>query len=110
MRGGWGSCLVLGLLPAILPWRALAAEESWLTFRTPHFELITDAGDRYSPGLLLHLEQLRGLFLAQAISPGKAGELPVRIFGFRSTAEYSRYRKDDTADAFYFGAPGRDYI
>src|SRR5262249_9866661 len=32
------------------------------------------------------------------------------IFAFRSAAEYARYRKDDTADAFYFGAPGRDYI
>jgi tetratricopeptide (TPR) repeat protein len=106
MGGGWRGCLVLGL--AVLPFCA-AADDSWITLRTPHFELFTDAGDRYSPGLLVHLEQLRSLFLAQAGASAKS-QAPVRIFAFRSAAEYIRYRRDETADAYYFGAPGRDYI
>lgn len=108
MRGGWRSSLVLGL--AFLPWVSAAPDESWITLRTPHFELITDAGERYSPGLLLHLEQLRSLFLTHASAPESSNEPPVRIVAFRSAAEYLRYRKDDTADAYYIAAPGRDYI
>src|SRR5437588_11604383 len=100
------SCLVLGL--AIMPLCA-AADDSWISLRTPHFELFTDAGDRYSPGLLVHLEQLRSLFLAQAGASANS-KTPVRIFAFRSTAEYTRYRRDETADAYYFGAPGRDHL
>src|SRR5689334_23926239 len=107
MGGGWRS-LVLSLAAVSL--LHAAAGESWITLRTPHFELITDAGDRYSPGLLLHLEQLHSLFLAQAASPDMPGHPPVRVVAFRSAAEYVQYRKDDTADAYYFGAPGRDYI
>src|SRR5579864_8817003 len=100
----WRDCLVLGL--AVLPVCA-AVDESWITLRTPHFELFTDAGDRFSPGLLVHLEQLRSLFLAQAGASAKT-ETPIRIFAFRSAAEYVHYRKDETADAYYFGSPGRD--
>jgi len=101
----WHGWLLLGLI--LLP--VCAADESWITLHTPHFELFSDAGDRYAPGLLVHLEQLRSLFLAQAGASPKS-EAPVRIFAFRSTAEYIHYRKDETADAYYFGAPGRDYI
>jgi tetratricopeptide (TPR) repeat protein len=103
---GWRVCLVLGLA-AISP--CPGAEDTWLALRTPHFELFTDAGDHYAPGLLVHLEQLRSLFLAQAGASAKS-QAPVRIFAFRSAAEYVRYRRDETADAYYFGAPSRDYI
>lgn len=108
MVGGWRGCLVV--LLAVVSLLPAWAEETWLTLRTPHFELLTNAGERYSPGLLLHLEQLRRLFLTQAGAPENSAAPPVRIFAFRTAAEYARYRLDDGADAFYFGAPGRDYI
>src|ERR1044072_753317 len=106
MGRGWRGYIVLSL--ALLPHYA-TADDSWTTLRTPHFELLTDARDRYRPGLLVHLEQLRSLFLAHAGASAKT-EKPLRIYAFRSTAEYVRYRRDDTADAYYFSAPGRDYI
>jgi tetratricopeptide (TPR) repeat protein len=98
-------CLVLGLVMLT----TFAADDSWITLRSPHFELFTDGGERLGPGLLVHLEQLRSLFLAQAGASAKS-EVPVRIFAFRSTAEYLHYRKDETADAYYYGSPTRDYI
>src|SRR5437773_10494971 len=103
-HGGWLVCLTL-----CSAWPA-TTEEAWFELRTPHFELITNAAARYSPGLLFHLEQLRRLFLAQSSLADDSAEAPVRIIAFRSEAEYVRYRLDDAAAAYYFGAPGRDYI
>jgi tetratricopeptide (TPR) repeat protein len=105
-RGWWRGCLVVALFLSSL--RA-ASDEPWITLRSSHFELFTNAGERYTPGLLNHLEHLRSLFLTQAGTPAKSAA-PVRVFAFRSAAEYVRYRRDETADAYYFGAPGRDYI
>jgi len=85
------------------------AGDGWFELRTPHFELITNAAERYSPGLLFHLEQLRRLFLTQAGAAEDTAH-PVRVIAFRSESEYARYRIDDAADAYYVGAPGRDYI
>src|SRR6266498_3685255 len=101
-----------GLRAAIVLYALAAAraEDAWFELRTPHFELITNASDRYTPGLLFHLEQLRRLFLTQSRAAEDAGQPPVRILAFRTEAEYARYRLDDAADAYYFGAPGRDYI
>jgi tetratricopeptide (TPR) repeat protein len=104
----WRACLALGLV--LFPAARAGAGEAWFELRTPHFELITNAAERYSPGLLFHLEQLRRLFLTQSGAADDRAQPPVRIIAFRSEAEYARYRLDDAADAYYFGAPGRDYI
>src|SRR5436189_6485671 len=103
---GLRGCIVLVL--ASLPLCA-AADDSWISLRTPHFELLTDSGDRHGPALLLHLEQLHNLFQERMGAAAKP-KTPIHIFAFRSAAEYIQYRRDETADAYYFGAPGRDYI
>src|SRR5690242_15778246 len=107
MGSRWHGWLLVLLTCSAWP---ATAEEAWFELRTPHFELITNAAERYGPGLLFHLEQLRRLFLTQAGATDDSSEAPVRIIAFRSEAEYVRYRLDDAADAYYFGAPGRDYI
>ena len=104
MGRGLGAALMLCALVSA------RAEDTWFELRTPHFELITNAAERYTPGLLFHLEQLRRLFLTQASAAEDPAQPPVRIIAFRTQAEYARYRLDDSADAYYFGAPGRDYI
>src|SRR5512132_1487868 len=104
MRRGLSALLLLSALGSA------PADDLWFQLRTPHFELITNASERYTPGVLFHLEQLRRLFLMQAGAAEDAAQPPVRIIAFRSEAEYARYRLDDAADAYYFGAPGRDYI
>jgi tetratricopeptide (TPR) repeat protein len=108
MGVGWRGYLVLALVA--MPLRSAPADAPWTEFRSPHFELVTNAGERYGPGLLLHLENLRRLFLVQTNAASPGAEEPVRIIAFRSAAEYQRYRLDDSADAYYVGAPGRDTI
>ncbi|MBI2679582.1 MAG: DUF1570 domain-containing protein [Candidatus Solibacter usitatus] len=94
----------------LLPLLPVRAAEQWLRLRSPHFELITDAGDRHGPGLLLHLEQLRRLFIAQVAFPERESSPAVRIIGFKSPAEFAAYRLIEHTDAYYVGAPGHDII
>lgn len=100
-------CLVIALALALGP---AGAAEPWLRLRSAHFELITDAGERNGPGLLLHLEKLRGLFIAQLTIPENSPGPAVRIIGFRSASEFAAYRLIEHTDAYYLSAPGRDII
>ncbi len=86
------------------------AADQWLRLRSPHFELITDAAERHGPNLLLHLEELRRLFIAQLAVPEDAAGTTVRIIAFKSASEFAAYRLIEHTDAYYVGAPGRDLI
>jgi tetratricopeptide (TPR) repeat protein len=101
------SQLVCLLAIALLPARGA---ERWLRLSSPHFELLTDLDQRAGAGLLAHLEQVRRFFLAQAAVPEDAARPPVRILAFRTVAGYAPYRLSPTTDAYYVGAPSRDYI
>jgi|SRR5579862_6063152 len=86
------------------------AADQWHRLRSPHFELITDAAERHGPNLLLHLEELRRLFIAQLAVPEDAASTAVRIIAFKSASEFAAYRLIKHTDAYYVGAPGRDLI
>jgi tetratricopeptide (TPR) repeat protein len=101
-------CVVIAL--ALLPLLSARAAEQWIRLRSAHFELITDAGDRHGPGLLLHLEELRRLFIAQVALPENESRPAVRIIGFKSPSEFAAYRLIEHTDAYYVGAPGHDII
>ena len=63
-----------------MPLCCAPTEVPWTEFRSPHFELVTDAGERFSPGLLLHLENLRerqGLEPSQ-LHPGGHPSFPIQ--------------------------------
>ncbi len=82
---------------------------TWRLTRSPHFEVYSQAGDETARSTVLWLEQLRAFFLRQ--SGQKSDSLPpVRVIGFRSTAEYQPYRLGPTADGYFAGTEGRDYI
>jgi tetratricopeptide (TPR) repeat protein len=103
--------VVLSMAPlSMTPVLCAPSDPQWSELRSPHFELITDAGERYGPGLLLHLENLRRLFLTQTSGEEPRAALRVRVIAFRSAAEYARYRLDDAADAYYVGEDGHDTI
>src|SRR5258708_1447950 len=105
LRRSWP---LLGLVFLLIP--ATRAATPWLRLRSAHFELITDAGERYAPGLLLHLEELRRLFITRASLPEDGSGPGVRIIAFRSASEYAAYRLKENSDAYFFGTAGRDYI
>ena len=101
-------CLIAGF--TLVASLQLQAADPWLRLRSAHFELITNGGQRFAPGLLFHLEGLRRLLLKQVPLPEESPGAPTRIIAFRSASEYAAYRLNENTDAYYVGATGRDYI
>jgi len=99
--------LAIGL--ALFPALPLAAADEWVKLKTPHFELMTTAGEKKGREAILYFEQVRSFFL-QASPSKRAPEFPVRIVAFRSEKQYKPYRINESAIAYYTASRNRDYI
>jgi tetratricopeptide (TPR) repeat protein len=86
-----------------------AAAEQWIRVSTPHFELLTAAGEKKGREAILYFEQVRSFFL-QASPSKRVPDFPVRIIAFRGEKQYKPYRLNDFAIAYYTGSHDRDYI
>ena len=81
----------------------------WTVAANAHFEVYTDAGAERARASLEWLEQLRGWLIQETgLRPDRLR--PARVIGFATELEYSPYRLHETADAYYIGTEGRDYI
>jgi len=97
------------LLTALWVSTALAAESSWKLARSEHFEVYSQGDDAAARSILFEFEQLRAFFLEQTTFD--VGLLPpVRVIAFGSAKEYEPYRLRATADAYFVGTEGRDYV
>jgi tetratricopeptide (TPR) repeat protein len=97
-----GRLAILALVPVACEGAA------WLRVSSPHFELLSDAGEKQSRLLLERLETVRHVFLESA--GGKAPRLPVRVFQFSSEREFRRFEPRPAVRGFHQAAPDRDYI
>ena len=105
MRWTWRLALLLTLTS---PQVGFAAEQ-WLRINSSNFELFTTAGEKKGREAILYFEQVRSLF-AKLNKSGHAPAFPVRIIAFRTDKEYTPYRINDFAAAYYMGGHDRDYI
>src|SRR5262252_9733343 len=85
------------------------AAEQWIRVSTPHFELLTPAGEKKGREAILYFEQVRSFFL-QASPSKRVPDFPVRIIAFRGEKQYKPYRLNDFVIAYYTGSHDRDYI
>lgn len=92
---------------AIPAWPASSAD--WRLTRSDHFEVYAQISDRRALAILTWLEQLRAFFEPSA-SEETGAAAPVRVIVFASEQEYQPYRLRATADAYYVGTSGQDYI
>jgi len=98
--------LVLLALIATIP---SSAAEQWLRLTTPHFELLTTAGEKKGREGILYFETVRQFFS----DGGFTRNLPekrVRIVAFRNEREYRPYAPNEFATAFYAGGANNEYI
>ena len=81
--------------------------------RSAHFEVYSHAGDRSAEATLTWLEQLRAFFIQAGVTKYGAdldSRGPVRVIAFESAAEYSRFRPEPNADAYFLSGEARDYL
>lgn len=81
----------------------------WALAANPHFEVYSQAGSESSLTTLAWFEQLRTWLIRETgLKPDRLR--PARVIGFATTEEYRRFRLHSSADAYYLGTEGRDYI
>jgi tetratricopeptide (TPR) repeat protein len=95
------------LAALLLP--AMAAGADWAVARTGRFEVYAQDGEAPARAALLWFEQLRAT-VRQETGLDVSGRGAVRVIGFHSETEYSRYRMTPTADAYCVGTGERDTI
>lgn len=73
------------------------------------FEIYSSAGEGTTREILSHFERVRSFF--ERSTGASAARLdPVRVIVFGSPKEYTPYRPNEVASAFYTQVRGRDYI
>lgn len=96
--------ILIASLPVLLP-----AADQWIRLTTPHFELLTSAGEKKGREAILYFEEVRSFFLAA--SPSKhVPDFPVRIIAFRGEKQFKPYKLNESATAYYVRNHDRDYI
>jgi tetratricopeptide (TPR) repeat protein len=100
----WTRLALAGVLLA-----GAASGSGWTVAANAHFEVYTDAGGDRARASLDWLQQLRGWLIRETgLRPDRLR--PARVIGFATPLEYSPFRLRETADAYYIGTEGRDYI
>jgi hypothetical protein len=84
------SALVLLAVSCLLPF-VLEAESQWLEVRSPHFSVVTDAGERRGREVAIRFEQMRAVFAALMTKANVNLPVPLQIVAFRNTKEMRQF-------------------
>ncbi|MGH9511270.1 MAG: tetratricopeptide repeat protein [Terriglobales bacterium] len=70
---------------------AFSAEAQWIEIRSPHFSVVTDAGDKRGRDAAARFEQMRDVF-ASLLNQAKVNTpIPLQIVAFRSNKELRQF-------------------
>lgn len=99
---------LLGILPA-------HATEKWVEVRSPHFTVVTDAGEKRGREVALRFEQMRAIFGKIMLKDKVNIPVPLQIIAFRNNKELKQHGpiyngKAVEVAGFFQQASDRDYI
>ena len=103
------------LLFTVAPGLYGSDEPKWIRVSSPHFNILTDAGEKKGAQTLLRFEQMRGV-IGQLLSKSKLHlSEPVDIIGFRSDEEYIQSApvhdgRPVSTSGFFLAGDDRNYI
>ena len=80
-----------------------------MRLQSPHFEVLTNAGAGTGREVLRRFEQIRHVFESRT-GRGSLTPLPVRVFVFRSEADFHQYQVNRNSAGYYQSGQDRDYI
>ena len=78
------------LIPHTVP-LALAGDPQWVEIRSPHFSVVTDAGEKRGREAAVKFEQLRAVFGAILVKAKVNLPIPLQIVAFRNTKELRQF-------------------
>src|ERR1700730_5124067 len=68
-----------------------AGEAEWIEVRSPHFSVVTDAGEKRGRETALKFEQMRAVFGALLTKAKVNLPVPLQIVAFRNTKEFRQF-------------------
>jgi len=71
--------------------RSSAGESQWVEVRSPHFSVVTDAGERRGREIAIRFEQMRAVFAALMTKANVNLPVPLQIIAFRNTKELRQF-------------------
>jgi len=86
----WPGVSLLLVVPILIV-SALGSEPAWVEIRSPHFSVITDAGEKRGRDAAFHFEQMRAVFGALLIKAKVTLPTPLQIVAFRNTKELRQF-------------------
>jgi len=69
---------------------ALAGDAQWIEIQSPHFSVITDAGERRGKDAAVRFEQMRAVFGALMVKANVNLPIPLQILAFRNGKEFKQ--------------------
>ncbi len=102
------------LIPHTVP-LALAGDPQWVEIRSPHFSVVTDAGEKRGREAAVKFEQLRAVFGAILVKAKVNLPISLQIVAFRNTKELRQFaplwhgKPTEVAGLFQPG-PDREFI
>lgn len=110
---GRGFALLLLLLALCLrPYSLRAAEPQWQEFRSAHFTVVTDTGDKKGREIVLRFEQMRAVFEQLLARKKVKMPVPLTIFGLRDDKRFYQMaplHNGQPISAPGFFVPGEDH-
>ena len=70
---------------------AFGGEPEWVEVRSPHFSVVTDAGEKRGREAALRFEQMRAVFGALLVKAKVNLPIPLQIIAFRNTKEMRQF-------------------
>jgi tetratricopeptide (TPR) repeat protein len=70
---------------------AFSGEPQWVEIRSPHFSVITDAGDKRGRDVAVRFEQMRAVFGALMVKAKVSTPIPLQIIAFRNSKELRQF-------------------
>ncbi len=92
-----------------------AADTQWIEVRSPHFAVMTDAGDKRGREVALRLEQMQAVFAGFLLKQDLTRPIPLTVIAFRGDKEYSQIAPHKqgapiAAPAFLLRGEDRDFL
>ena len=70
---------------------AFSGESQWVEIHSPHFSVITDAGDKRGRDVAVRFEQMRAVFGALMVKAKVNTPIPLQIIAFRNSKELRQF-------------------
>src|SRR6267154_4337109 len=105
--------LVSAKLGAALP--VYASEAQWIEVQSPHFSVVTDAGEKRGRETAMRFEQMRAVFSSLLTKANVNIPVPLQIVAFRNTKEVEQFAplwngKPVKLAGFFQGGEDRSFI